>query len=92
MGSISGSGRSLGVGNSNPLQYSCLENPMDRGTWQATSHGITKSQTELSTAHTHQSSFVLFFPMIAVWVPGTEDFAAILEDLHKSAFISFLVG
>ena len=36
MGSISGLGRSPGVGNSNPLQYSCLENPMDRGTWRAT--------------------------------------------------------
>ena len=47
-------GRSLGEGNSNPLQYSCLENPMDRGTWWATVCGVTKSQTQLSThAHTH---------------------------------------
>ena len=43
--SIPGSGRSPGVGNGNPLQYSCLENPMDRGVWHATVHGITKSQT-----------------------------------------------
>ena len=43
--SIPGSGRSPGVGNGNPLQHSCLENPMDRGVWQATVHGITKSQT-----------------------------------------------
>ena len=47
-GSIPGSGRSPGEGNGNPLQYSCLENPMDRGAWQATVHGVTKSQAQLS--------------------------------------------
>ena len=41
-GLIPGSGRSAGEGNGNPLQYSCLGNPMDRGAWQATVHGITK--------------------------------------------------
>ena len=43
--SIPGSGRSLGEGNGNPLQNSCLENPMDRGAWWATVHGVTKSWT-----------------------------------------------
>ena len=43
-----GSGRSPGEGNGNPLQYSCLENPMDRGAWQATVHGVTKSRTQLN--------------------------------------------
>ena len=43
-GSIPGSGRFPGEGNSNPLLYSCLENPMERGAWQATVHGVTKSQ------------------------------------------------
>ena len=47
-GLISGSGRSPGGGNGNPLQYSCLENPVDRGAWQATVHGVTKGQTRLS--------------------------------------------
>ena len=42
MGSISGLGRSPGEGNGNPLQYSCLENPMDRRTWQATVHGVAR--------------------------------------------------
>ena len=42
---ISGSGRSPGVGNGNPLQYSCLGNPMDRGVWQATVLGVEKIQT-----------------------------------------------
>ena len=41
-GSIPGLGRSTRVGNGNPLQYSCLENPMDRGAWQATVHGVAK--------------------------------------------------
>ena len=41
-GSIPGSGRSPGDGNGNPLQYSCLENPMARGAWRATVHGVTK--------------------------------------------------
>ena len=47
-GSIPGLGRSPGEGNGNPLQYSCLENPMDGGAWWATVHGITKSRTRLS--------------------------------------------
>ena len=44
-GSIPGSGRSPGEGNGNPLQYSCLENPMDRGAWQATVYEVPKSRT-----------------------------------------------
>ena len=47
-GSIPGSGRSPGEGNGNPLQYSCLENPMDGGAWWAAVHGVTKSRTRLS--------------------------------------------
>ena len=43
MGSIPGSGRSPGGGHGNPLQYACLENPMDRGAWTATVHGVAKS-------------------------------------------------
>ena len=45
MGLTPGLGRSPGVGNGNPIQYSCLENPMDRGAWRATVHRVTKSQT-----------------------------------------------
>ena len=48
LGSIPGSGRSSGEGNDNPLQYTCLENPMDRGAWRATVHGVAKSRTRLS--------------------------------------------
>ena len=46
MGLIPGSGRFPGGGHGNPLQYSCLENSMDRGTWQATVHRVAKSQTD----------------------------------------------
>ena len=49
-GSIPGSGRSPGGGNGNPFQYSCLENPIDRGAWWATAHGVTELDT---TEHTH---------------------------------------
>ena len=54
MDSIPGSGRSPGEGNGYPLQYSCLENLMDRGAWRATVHGVTKNWTRLSTQHTHE--------------------------------------
>jgi len=48
VGSISGLGKSPGEGNSNPLEYSCPGNPMDREAWWATVHGVTKSWTQLS--------------------------------------------
>ena len=47
-GSIPGLGRSPGEGNGTPLQYSCLENPIEGGAWQATVHGVAKSQSQLS--------------------------------------------
>ena len=50
--SIPGPGRCPGEGNANPLQYSCLENSMDRGAWWATVHGVAKNQTQLSDSHT----------------------------------------
>ena len=49
LGSIPGSGRSPKEGNSNPLQYSCLENPVDRGAWRATVHGVTGVGHDLVT-------------------------------------------
>ena len=52
-GSIPGSGRFPGGGHSNPLQCSCLENPMDRGAWRATVHSVSKSQTQLKQLSIH---------------------------------------
>ena len=54
-GLIPGSGRSPGVGNSSPLQYSCLENSMDRGTWQATILGLKKVRHDWASKHKHKS-------------------------------------
>ena len=51
MGSVPGSRRVQGGENSNPLQYSCLKNPMDRGAWQATVQRVTKSQTHKAKKH-----------------------------------------
>ena len=51
--SIPGSGRSPEGGNGNPFQYSCLENPKDRGAWWATVHGVAKSQARLGDFHIH---------------------------------------
>ena len=48
VGLIPGLGRSLGEGNDNPLQYSCLGNPMDRESWRVTVHGVAKCRTQLS--------------------------------------------
>ena len=54
VGSIPGSGRSPGGGNGYPLQYSCLENPMNRGAWWATVHRVTKSQTQIKWLSMHK--------------------------------------
>jgi len=56
-GSIPGSGRSPGVGNGNPLHYYCLQNPMDRGAWQTTVHGVTKELDMTEHTHTHTDTY-----------------------------------
>ena len=58
LGSIPGLGRSPGEGNSNPLQYSCLENPMNRGAGQATVHGVTNSWIRLSDFTFHKEKVI----------------------------------
>ena len=64
LGLIPGLGRSPGEGNGNPLQYSCLENPMDGGAWWATVHGVAKSRTRLSD-FTHSLS--MCFKLMLSW-------------------------
>ena len=59
MGSISGLGRSPGGGHGNPLQCSGLESPMDRGAWQATVHGVAKSQTRLKQLSMHPHRHII---------------------------------
>ena len=69
----------LGEGNGTPLQYSCLENPMDRGAWWAAAHGVMKSRTQLSdftfTFHFHAlEKEMATHSIILAWrIPGTEE-------------------
>ena len=77
LGSISGSGRFPGEGNGNPLQCSCLENPMDGGAWWATVHGVARSRTWLSnftlTFHFHalEKEMTTHSNVLAWRIPGT---------------------
>ena len=73
------SSNSEGEGNGTPLQYSCLENPMDRGAWGAAVHGVTKSRTRLSdftfTFHFHalEKEMAAYSSVLAWRIPGTGD-------------------
>ena len=58
------SGRSPGGGNGNPLQYSCLENPMDRGAWQATVHGVARIGHYLATERKKERQIRIYSSMI----------------------------
>ena len=69
MGSIPGSGRSPGAKRGNPLQYSFLENPIDRGAWRATVHGATKSQTRLSDSQFNFHRFSLVSYLLPTFSP-----------------------
>ena len=70
VGSVSGSGRSHGEGNGNPLQYSYLENPMDRGAWQATVHGVSKSRTMTKL----QASLSPLYNLYHICSPNSSDY------------------
>ena len=88
MGSIPGSGRSPGGGHGNPLQYFCLENPMDRGAWWATVHGVAKSCAQVSThTCTHSNSGVIHM----VWpnrVGGDIAFNIYYETITTISFVN----
>ena len=76
-GSIPGSGRSPGGGHGNPLQYPCLENPMNRGAWQATVHGIAKSDMTEVTEHAHTWLFIYkrnILPVSQIWQKKTSKY------------------
>ena len=70
-GMIPGSGRSPGGGHGNPLQYSCLENSMDRGAWRATGHRVTKSQTRLKWLSMHAAFYKLYDKWVSSLSPGS---------------------
>ena len=75
--SITGLGRSPGGGHGNPFQYSCLKNPMDRGVWWTTVHGVTKGQTRLKRLSMHTC--------IRQMVTSTKDIKLEQEKGHKLA-------
>ena len=88
-GSVPGSGRSPGAGHGNLLQYSCLENPMDRGAWQATVHRVARSQTQLKWLHTHahqeDTSILTWFSYLILGQPPGLSLSQ-LSLLHMEAF------
>ena len=87
MHSVPGLGRSPGVWTGNPLQYSCLENPMDRGAWWAIGHRVTKSQTQLKWLGTHalKAQFKCLPSRKFPWFcPPTE-----ISELSLCSFIAF---
>ena len=75
----------FGEGNGTPLQYSCLENPMDRGAWWAAVHGVAKSQTQLSdftfTFHFHalEKAMSTYSSVLAWRIPGTREPGGLLS-------------
>ena len=66
LGSIPGLGRCPGKGNGNPLRYSCLENPTDRGAWQATVHGVTRVRYDLTTKP--QTKWKIAYENRSLWI------------------------
>ena len=90
-GSIPGLGRSLGEGHGNPLQYSCLENPMASGAWWATVHRDTKSQTQLKQLSMHAEGiykYVYVSIYIHLWIHFQGQYLS-YQNLKK-IFISML--
>ena len=89
-GSTFGLGRASGVGNGHPLQYSCLENSMDRGVWWAAVHWVTKSQIRLSThghTHTHTHKYLsksqYFKSLLPQILESYEDEKGFFFNVHK---------
>ena len=96
-GSIPGSGRSRGGGHGKPLQYSCLENPMDRGAWQAPLHRVTQSRTQLKqlSLHTHislRSSRSVSRPVVSssvtLWTVGL--LGASVHGIHQASVLEWV--
>ena len=90
VGLISGSGRFPGEGNGNPLQYSCLENPMDRGAWWATAQGVTRVKPNLVTKPPKR---VIQYVSFHIWLLFLDimfvRFIRIAECSHNSFFFIF---
>ena len=88
MGSIPGSGRSPGEGHGNPLQYSCLENPMDRGAWRDTAHRVTKSWTWLKWLRMMTERSLHHFG----WLPAVHGIKSLLPTVDHKALLTNLLS
>ena len=86
VGSIPRSGRSPGGGHGNPLQYSCLENPMDKGAWWAVVHRVTKSWTQLKQLRMH---LVLSGPSKSPWGPPPTPRGIQYPNLKSQYYLTF---
>ena len=88
LGSIPGLGRSPGEGDDNPLKYSCLENPMDRGAWWATVYRLAKSQTRLTDTdththtHTHTHPPLMLVSVLPLLLSSSKWFSTLLPEQH----------
>ena len=89
LGSVPGLGRSPGEGNGNPLQYSCLGNPMDGGAWQATVHGVAKSWTDWATSLSFTFSLSMEEDLDDKWQSLTPQ-PSVLSTLSSLCFLNFL--
>ena len=81
-GLIPGLGRSLGGGNGNPLQYSCLENSTDRGAWWATVHKVTKTQKQLSMRQSNRQTNMFFLKEIMRSI-SIHSFISEFHEIHE---------
>ena len=82
-------------GNSNPLQYSCLENSMDRGAWWGTAHGVTKSQTEPSIAQPNsqqEKCYFLLCSVLSLWMENCYNFKGHSLQKGLSSNLSQAIG
>ena len=91
LGLIPGSGRVFGEGNGNPLQYSCLENPMNRGAWQATVHWVTRVRHNLATKPPPICNRILLYLFMHQWTPRIFHILAIVHNaaMNMSVQVSF---
>ena len=94
LGLIPGLGRFSGEGNGYPLQYSCLGNSMDRGVWQATGHGVTKSQIRLSNWHFQHEQhwlWIALYSLLSLFPPERNGDAIKQDGLFETEILALLL-
>ena len=90
VGSIPGSGRFPGGGHGNPLQHSCLKNPMDRGAWWVTVHTVAKSRTQLKRLNTHKHIINILYEEPEIKLPTSNGSSKKQESSRKTSISALL--